>query len=113
MVVSKLLYGSTSVLFMGDAEKPIEYTMIASGISYAADILKIGHHGSKTSTTQGFLDTVHPDFAVISAGRKNNYGHPHQEVVDRIQAAGIDLFRTDINGDVEFMSNGKNIWKSN
>ncbi len=113
MVVSNLSYGSTSVLFMGDAEKPIEYRMIASGISLAADILKVGHHGSKTSTTQEFLDAVHPKFAVISVGRKNHYGHPHQEIIDRIQTAGVDLFRTDINRDVEFMSDGKNIWKSN
>lgn len=113
MVVSKLSYGSTTVLFTGDAERPIEYALMASSISFAADILKIGHHGSKTSTTQGFLDAVGPRFAVISAGRKNRYGHPHADVVDRIKAAGIDLFRTDIHGDVEFMSDGKHIWKSN
>lgn len=113
MVVSKLLYGSTTVLFTGDAERPIEYALMASGISLAADILKVGHHGSKTSTTQSFLDLVYPRFAIISAGRKNRYGHPHADVVDRIKAAGIDLFRTDIHGDVEFMSDGEHIWKSN
>lgn len=113
MVVSKLLYGSTTILFTGDAERPIEYQLIASGIPLAADILKIGHHGSKTSTSQNLLDAVRPRFAVISVGRKNPYGHPHADVVDRINASGIDLFRTDINGDVEFTSNGKNMWKSN
>lgn len=113
MVVSKLLYGSTTVLFTGDAERPVEYELMASGIPLSADILKAGHHGSKTSTTEGFLDFVHPRFAVISAGRKNRYGHPHADVVDRIKAAGIDLFRTDIHGDVEFMSDGKHVWKSN
>ena len=113
MVVSKLVYGSTTMLFTGDAEKIVEYNLISSGISLVADILKAGHHGSKTSTTQGFLDAVRPRFAVISVGKKNYYGHPHTDVVDRIQASGIDLFRTDIHGDVEFMSDGKNIWKSN
>jgi len=113
MVVSKLVYGSTAILFTGDGEKIIEYNLISSGISLVADILKAGHHGSKTSTTQGFLDAIRPRFVVISVGRKNNYGHPHTDVVDRIQASGIDLFRTDINGDVEFMSDGKRVWKSN
>lgn len=113
MVVSKLSYGSTTILFTGDAERPIEYELIASGIPIAVDILKIGHHGSKTSTTQNFLDAVHPRFAVISVGRKNRYGHPHTDVVDRIKASGIDLFRTDIHRDIEFMSNGVRVWKSN
>lgn len=113
MVVSKLVYGSTTILFTGDAEKIIEYNLISSGASLAADILKVGHHGSKTSTTQGFLDAVRPRFAVISVGRKNNYGHPHTDVLDRINAAGIDLFRTDMHGGVEFMSDGERVWKSN
>lgn len=112
MVVSKLLYGSTSLLFMGDAERAIELQLMASRDFLDADILKIGHHGSKTSTTENFLDAVHPTFAVISAGRKNHYGHPHQDVVDRLYAAGVALFRTDINGDIEFTSNGISIWRS-
>ncbi len=113
MVVSKLLYGSTTVFFTGDAERFIEYELMVSDIPLAADILKVGHHGSKTSTTQGFLESVKPQFAVISAGRKNNYGHPHADVVDRIQAFGTNLFRTDTDGDIEFMSNGQYVWKSN
>ena len=94
MVVTKLSYGSSTVLFMGDAEKIIEYKLVSLGIGIAADVLKAGHHGSKTSTTQEFLDAVRPRMAVISVGRKNRFGHPHQEVVDRITASGIDLFRT-------------------
>ncbi len=113
MVVSKLSYGSMSVLLMGDAEKPIEHQLVHSGAALHADVLKAGHHGSKTSTTQELLDGVHPKMAVISVGRKNRYGHPHQEVVDRILAAGISLFRTDTDGDVEVMSDGNRIWKSN
>ncbi len=112
MVVSKLSYGSTSVLLMGDGEKQIERKLIGLSALHA-DVLKAGHHGSKTSTTQEFLDAVHPKMAVISVGRKNRYGHPHQEVVDRILAAGISLFRTDTDGDVVLMSDGDHIWKSN
>ena len=111
MIVSKLLYGSTTALFMGDAEKSLEYELVYSKIPLAADILKVGHHGSKTSSTDEFLRAVHPRVAVISVGRKNRYGHPHQEVVDRITISGIDLFRTDINGDVEMASDGRRIWK--
>ena len=109
MIVSKLSYGLSTVLFMGDAERLIEYRLMGVERSLVSDVLKVGHHGSKTSTTQGFLDMVSPRFAVISVGRKNRYGHPHQEVVDRIQSLGITLFRTDINGDVEFISDGTRI----
>ena len=111
MIVSKLSYGSSTVLFMGDAERPVEYELMATQRSLVTDVLKAGHHGSKTSTMQGFLDSVRPRFAVISVGRKNRYGHPHQEVVDRIQSSGAVLFRTDINGDIEMMSDGKRMWK--
>lgn len=110
MVVSKLSYGSTTALLMGDTEAPIEYELMGSGIPLGADVLKIGHHGSKTSSTQGFLNAVHPRIAVISVGRKNRYGHPRQEVIDRIFAAGILLFRTDTDGDVELMSDGNRVW---
>lgn len=113
MVIAKLLYGSTTVLLMGDAEAPVEYELMGSGIPLGADVLKIGHHGSKTSSTQGFLNAVHPRIAIIPVGRKNHYGHPRQEVLDRIFAAGISFFRTDINGDIEIMSDGKKMWKSN
>ena len=112
MVVSQLLYGSIAILLMGDAEKFIEYELVSSGIALTSDILKVGHHGSKTSTNQAFLEAVHPQFAVVSAGRKNRYGHPHADVVDRINAFSAGLFRTDIFGDIEFMSDGERVWKS-
>ena len=111
MVVSKLSYGSSTMLFMGDAERPVEYELMATQRSLIADVLKAGHHGSKTSTGIGFLEAVHPEYAVISVGRKNRYGHPHQEVVDRIQSSGITLFRTDIDEDIEMASDGRHIWK--
>lgn len=111
MVISRLMYGSTTVLFMGDVEKALEYKMVFSGMRLAADVLKIGHHGSKTSSVQEFLAAVHPQYAVISAGRKNRYGHPHQEVVERIKALGISLLRTDEKGDIVFESDGVGIFQ--
>lgn len=110
-VSAKLIYGKTSVLFMGDAEKPIEYRLLyEQSEALRSDILKVGHHGSKTSTMQEFLRAVSPGYAVISAGRKNRYGHPKQEVLDRLTAVGAKILRTDLDGDVEFVSNGVRYW---
>jgi len=107
MVVAKLHDGSATALLMGDAEKPLEYQLLFSGDHLASDVLKVGHHGSKTSTTEDFLAAVSPKIAVISVGRKNRYGHPAQEVVDRIAAFGAAIFRTDRDHDVRLMSDGK------
>lgn len=106
MIVSKLASGSASLLLMGDAEKQIEYRLLLSGAAVDTDILKVGHHGSKTSTGEEFLRAVSPEFAVISAGRKNRYGHPHQEVIDRLEDFGVEILRTDIDGDIVLMSDG-------
>ncbi len=106
-VSAKLIYGSTSALLMGDAEKLVEYRMLLENSQeLKSDILKIGHHGSKTSSAENFLERVAPQFAVISAGRRNRYGHPHLEVLDRLKALNITLFRTDENGDIGFVSDG-------
>ena len=107
MIVSKLSYGSTTALLMGDAEKLLEYELLSSGVNLKSDILKAGHHGSKTSSSEYFLRAVVPRFAVISVGKKNRYGHPHQEVLDRLKSFGILTFRTDENGDARFVSDGK------
>lgn len=109
IVISRISYGSTTILFMGDAEKMSEYQMLFSGMPIASDVLKIGHHGSKTSSVQDFLAAVHPQYAVISVGRKNRYGHPHQEVIERIKKLGISLLRTDTDGDIVFESDGMRI----
>jgi len=113
MIVSRLRYASTSVLLMGDAEKPIEYQLVRSQNSLRSDILKIGHHGSKTSTTEEFLREVSPKFAVIQVGRKNRYGHPAQEVLDRLAAVGAKVLRNDLEGGIYFKSDGKTIWTEN
>lgn len=111
MVVAKLIHASTTVLLTGDAEKPLEYRLLFSGTDLRADILKIGHHGSKTSTAEEFLRAVGPKVAVISVGRKNRYGHPHQDVLGRLWQFGITLFRTDTDGDVSLVSDGKT-WRN-
>lgn len=106
MVVSLLHYGLTKALLMGDAEKSLEYDLIFSGINLRSDLLKIGHHGSKTSSSEDFLRAVSPRFALISVGKKNRYGHPHQEVIDRLLTLGIATLRTDQEGDIGFSSDG-------
>ena len=108
MLVSRLAHGSTTVLLMGDAEKSLEYRLLYSGDDLDADILKVGHHGSKTSSTVEFLAAVSPDYAVIQLGRNNRYGHPHTEVIERLLAAGIKIFRTDRDRDIRLWSNGRN-----
>ncbi|MEK7636677.1 MAG: ComEC/Rec2 family competence protein [Patescibacteria group bacterium] len=110
MVVLKMEYGSTTALLMGDAEKKIEYKLASFGDDLSVDLLKIGHHGSKTSTSEFFLSRVRPRYAVISVGRKNRYGHPYKEVLDRLQANGIKIFRTDLLGTIIFMSDGRNFF---
>jgi len=106
-VVSQLIYGQREFLFTGDIEKQVELKLAnnqsASGIE--SDVLKIAHHGSKSSTYQFFLEKVNPNIAVISVGNENSYGHPHQEVLDRL--ATKQVFRTDLDGDVEIISDGK------
>ena len=106
MVVLKLAYASSSAMLMGDAEVPLEFQLIAAGDNLRADILKVGHHGSKTSSNELFLEAVHPFFAAISVGAKNRYGHPTQGVLDRLHQLGIKIFRTDEDGEVTFVSDG-------
>lgn len=107
MVVLRMDFASTSALLMGDAEKKLEYKLAASNELMSADLLKVGHHGSKTSTLKFFLAGVKPKYAVISAGRKNRYGHPAGEVIERLKSRGIQIFRTDISGTVTFISDGR------
>ena len=97
-IVLRLTYGSCSFLFTGDAETTAEQAMIASGAELHADVLKLGHHGSSTSTSQAFLDRVQPKYAIISCGKDNDYGHPHKETLSRIKASGAQLYRTDRQG---------------
>jgi len=105
------IQGSEGVkfLFTGDAYKSIERKLINQGINLDSDILKVGHHGSKTSTAEEFIKQVSPEIAVISAGKNNPYGHPHQETLDTLEKYGIDILRTDKEGDIKIFSDGKNL----
>ena len=100
-------YGETSFLFTGDAEAMSEYMMLDSGMPLQADVLKVGHHGSRSSSTQEFVDAVRPRYSVISCGKDNSYGHPHQEVLDVL--AGSTILRTDILGTIVMHSDGETI----
>ena len=109
----RLVYGSNAFVLCGDAESDSEEAMVESGLDLEADVLKAGHHGSSTSTSDAFLAAVNPDYAVISCGKDNSYGHPHQETMDKLNAADISIFRTDEQGTVVAVSDGSSItWSS-
>jgi competence protein ComEC len=105
-LVLRVAYGATSVLLEGDAEAPIEQKMLTEP-GLASTLLKVGHHGSITSTRPEFLDRVAPQCAVISCGLRNRYGHPRTEVLKALEAAGVRTFSTDINGAACFRLDGK------
>jgi competence protein ComEC len=105
-MVLRVGYGATAVLLEADAEAPVEEAMLAEP-NLASTLLKVGHHGSITSTRPAFLARVHPQWAVISCGLRNRYGHPREEVLDELQAAHIGTFSTDINGATCFRLDGK------
>mgnify|MGYP004535004273 CR=1 FL=1 len=103
-VVIKVTYGETSLLLTGDAESYAEELMIASEKELLqADVLKIGHHGSSTSSSQAFLDAVQPKAVVISLGKNNDYGHPHRETMQRLKKLGTEIYRTDELGTVRML----------
>jgi competence protein ComEC len=110
-LVLRLKFGDRTLLFPGDAEKAVERSMLSENdeASLHGDILKIGHHGSKNSTTPDFLSAVNPQIAIISSGEGNPYGHPSPEVLDRLQAAGVRTLRTDTNGAIHILTDGKRI----
>ncbi|MGG4393852.1 ComEC/Rec2 family competence protein [Paenibacillus thiaminolyticus] len=107
--VLRLTYGNTSFLFTGDAEARSEADMSKLPEPLHADVLKVGHHGSDTSTSQEFLDAVQPTYAVISAGVDNKYGHPKKVIMNRLKKAGVEIYRTDKQGTITAISDGTNI----
>jgi len=107
-VVIRLVMGKASFLFTGDAEREAEERMLASGWELSSTVLKVAHHGSKGSTTPGFLKAVRPQVAVISVGADNRFGHPAREVLKRLE--GIRVLRTDRDGTVEIVSDGRVMW---
>lgn len=99
-------YGDMAFLFTGDAYMAQEEAMIASGANVDAQFLHLGHHGSKTSSSEKFLDAVDPTYAIYSAGTGNSYGHPHQEVLDKLQVNDITVYGTDVHGNIVVTTDG-------
>ena len=108
-IVIRLTFGNNKFVFTGDSQASNEEDMINKGYDLIADVLKVGHHGSNTSTSQAFLDKVKPNYAVISVGKRNDYGHPTAATMQRLKSNGIKVFRTDENGTIICTSDGKNI----
>ncbi len=108
-IVVRLSYGERRFLFTGDIEELAEHALVDGGTDLRADWLKVPHHGSRTSSTDAFLDAVQPRLAAVSCGRRNRFGHPHPEVAARYDARGIPLFRTDTEGGLVFESDGRTI----
>ncbi|MEG3072373.1 MAG: MBL fold metallo-hydrolase [Peptococcaceae bacterium] len=105
--VIKLTHGKIGFLLTGDAEAGSEKEMLENGFNLKADVLKVGHHGSNSSTTPAFLDEIRPQYAVISSGVDNDYGHPHMVTLQKL--SGIKIFRTDLNGNIVFTTDGENL----
>lgn len=105
-IVAKLTFGEISFLFTGDAEREAEREMLHGSHDLNATVLKVGHHGSRTSTTQAFLDAVAPQAAVIMCGRNNQYGHPHDETLQSLLGSNVDIYRTDLQGSIVIVTDG-------
>jgi len=109
-VVSRLVYGDKSFLLTGDSPKKSEYMLMEYGKKeLKSDVLKVGHHGSKTSTSMAYASLIRPEYAVISAGLNNRYGHPNQETLDTLNKLGAKILSTIEKGTIEFETDGKNL----
>ncbi|MEW5907782.1 MAG: MBL fold metallo-hydrolase [Patescibacteria group bacterium] len=109
-VIAKLNYGNNCFIFTGDAPKSIEqYLVSIYKENLQCDVLKIGHHGSDTSTSESFLGYINPQYAVISVGEDNKYGHPRQEIIDLLNQFKINILRIDESGTIELKSDGENL----
>jgi hypothetical protein len=105
-LVLRLTHGETSFLFSGDAEAKAESDMLSAGLVLPANILKVGHHGSRSSSTSSFLSQVNPNTSIYSAGRGNSFGHPHAETLAALTSVGTEIFGTDVHGTVVVTSDG-------
>jgi competence protein ComEC len=110
-LVLRMQYGATSLLLPGDAEKEVERAIVEQNAAeqLRADVLKVGHHGSKNSTTSRFLEVVSPRVAIISAGEDNAYGQPSSELLERLRSIGAWILRTDRNGAIHVLADGKTL----
>jgi beta-lactamase superfamily II metal-dependent hydrolase len=105
-IVMRLDYGRFSMLLAGDAEEQTEHRLLTKELDLEARVLKVGHHGSKYASSDGFLKRVKPEIAIVSCGAWNRYGHPSQAVLDRLRAANVKLYRTDLHGEIFITTNG-------
>jgi len=110
-IVAKLIYEDSSFMLTGDASIEVEQELVEADVDLESDVLKAGHHGSKTSTCLEFVQAVDPDYAVISVGRNNKFGHPNFRVLRNLEKEGVEILRTDELGDVILISNGEEIRK--
>lgn len=112
-IVTRLKVGDTAFLFQGDAETPVEEEILDSGADVSCDVIKLGHHGSSTSSSRAYLEAVNPSAAVISCGVGNEYGHPHRETMDLLEKLSITPYRTDTQKTLLAETDGKNIvWQT-
>jgi competence protein ComEC len=110
-LVLRLVWGEAEFLLAGDIEAEAEHLLLTSGQPLAADMLKVAHHGSGGSSTAGFLASVDPNYAVLSVGADNRFGHPHPDVLDRLAGLGnVEVLRTDQQGTIEFTTDGRRMW---
>jgi len=112
-IVNRLVFGQDFFLFTGDISKSTEKKLIEKQIDINSNILKVAHHGSKTSSSEEFINKVSPRLAIISVGENNSYGHPQPETLEILNKFGIKVLRTDLNGDIKIISNGINYAISN
>ncbi|MDP1538897.1 MAG: MBL fold metallo-hydrolase [bacterium] len=105
-IILRLDFGEISLLFTGDVYKSAEKELLSLAKQLDTDVLKVSHHGSKTSTAEEFIREVLPEIAVISVGRNNRYGHPHPETLEVLEEYDIKIFRTDLSGDIKIFSDG-------
>ena len=106
----RVVYGARSFLLTGDLERPVEARLLADDALARTDVLKVGHHGSKTSTIPAFLEAIHPSIAVISAGFDNSFGHPHPDVLGRLEERNTTVLRTDLDGLATVWTDGQGLW---
>jgi beta-lactamase superfamily II metal-dependent hydrolase len=105
-IVLRISYGTVDFLMTGDLDNAGEDALLRTGYPLDAEILKVGHHGSSSSTSPAFLDRVHPETAIISVGEDNPYGHPHRETMDLLERSGVTVYRTDLNGTILVRTDG-------
>jgi competence protein ComEC len=108
-IVLKITYGNTSFLFTGDAERTAEADILEAGYDLSATVLKVGHHGSDTSTSYPFLREVMPEYGVICVGKDNSYGHPTDDTLSRLRDADVKVYRTDLQGTIICTSDGEKV----